>query len=162
MNTKTKFCIAVIATCLCLIVILGGCSKSKNEVPDPGFAQVVNPLVTVDSAEDMEKHLGYSIPVLEKEVDTYIVLVIDGVADSGRIRYADGSDFNIKKGTGDISGIYGGVYEGEKTISGVVVSFFCYEDIHYAIWEKDGVAFSLTGATALEEDVAALINYEQN
>ena len=160
MNTKTKSCITVIAACLFLIVILGGCSKT--EVPDPGFAQVVNPLVTVDSVEEMEKHLGYAVPVLEKEVGTYIVLVIDGIADSGRIRYAGGSDFNIKKGNGDISGIYGGVAEGEKTISGVVVSFFCYEDIHYAIWEKDGFAFSLTGATALEEDVAALINYEQN
>ena len=156
-TTKAKNCRVILVACLCLMVLLCGCGGSRNEVPDSGLVQVINPLVTVDSVEDMEEYLGYTVPVLEKEADSHIVLVIDGAAESGRIRYADGSDFNIGQGTGDISGIYGGVPEGEKTISGVAVSFFTFEDMRYAIWEKDGFAFSLTGAAALEQDVAALI-----
>lgn len=155
------------AACLCLCVLLSGCGKAQNEVPDNGFVQMGNPLVTVDSAGEMEAKLGYAVPVLEKDVEAYIVLVIDGAAESGRIRYADGCVFNIKQGSGDISGIYGGVLEDEKIfgyevknggiIGGTLVSFYVYEDVRYAVWEKDGFAFSLTGAQTLEDDVAALI-----
>ena len=57
----------------------------------------------------------------------------------------------------DACGIYGGVLEKAETISGVTVSFLTYEDIRYAIWEKDGFTFSLTGGEALAQEVAALI-----
>ena len=142
-------------TCLCLIALMSGCGGQK---PDPGFVQMGNPLVTVASAEEMEAQLGYAVPVLDKDVSDYIVLVIDGVTESGRIRYADGSDFNIKQGSGDISGIYGGAQEEEMEIDGVAVTFFRFEDIRYAIWEKDGFAFSLSGGETLKEDVTALIH----
>lgn len=141
--------------CLSLVFLLGGCGQ--GDAPAPGFVQMVNPLVTVDSVREMEQRLGYAVPVLEKEVDSYIVLVIDGTANSGRIRYANGSDFNIKRGTGDISGIYGGILESETTVNGISVSFYVYEDTRYAIWETGGFTFSLTGGTDLSEDVAALI-----
>ena len=128
---------------------------------------MVNPLVTVNSAEEMEAKLGYTVPVLKKDVDSYIVLVIEGTAESGRIHYTDGSVFNIKQGSGDISGIYGGVLEDERIlgyevknggiIGGTLVSFYVYEDTRYAIWEKDGFTFSLTGTAALEDEIAALI-----
>ena len=147
----------VVGACLCALVLLSGCGQQQNEATDPGFVQMVNPLVTVNSVQEMEEQLGYTVPVLEKEVTDYIVLVIDGKADSGRIRYADGCDFTIKQGSGDVSGIYGGTKECEVAIGGIAVSFWVYEDIRYAIWEKDGFAFSLTGAETLEEDVAELI-----
>lgn len=158
---------AVAAACLCAAILLVGCGEQQNEAPDSGFVQMVNPLVTVNSAQEMEKYLGYPVPVLEKDVDAYIVLVIDGIAESGRIHYADGSVFNIKRGTGDISGIYGGILEENKIIGsdvqngniigGTLVSFFVYEDTRYAIWETDGLSFSLTGNAALEDDIAALL-----
>ena len=155
MNKRNMKACRVVMTCLCLIALMSGCGGQK---PDPGFVQMGNPLVTVASAEEMEAQLGYTVPVLDKDVSDYIVLVIDGAAESGRIRYADGSDFNIKQGSGDISGIYGGAQEEEMEIDGVAVTFFRFEDIRYAIWEKDGFAFSLSGGETLKEDVAALIH----
>ena len=155
MNQRNMKACRVVMTCLCLIALMSGCSGQK---PDPGFVQMGNPLVTVASAEEMEAQLGYTVPVLDKDVSDYIVLVIDGAAESGRIRYADGSDFNIKQGSGDISGIYGGAQEEELEIDGVAVTFFRFEDIRYAIWEKDGFAFSLSGGETLKEDVTALIH----
>ncbi len=148
----------IILMALCLAFALVGCGTEQNEAPDAGFVQVVNPLVSVESVGEMEEKLGYSVPVLEKDVESYIVLVIDGDCESGRIRYADGSDFNIKKGSGDISGIYGGVLETEENIHGVTVSFYVYEELRYAIWERDGFAYSLTGGAALSADVAALLS----
>ena len=155
MNQRNMKACRVVMTCLCLIALMSGCGGQK---PDPGFVQMGNPLVTVASAEEMEAQLGYTVPVLDKDVSDYIVLVIDGAAESGRIRYADGSDFNIKQGSGDISGIYGGAQEEELEIDGVAVTFFRFEDIRYAIWEKDGFAFSLSGGETLKEDVTALIH----
>ena len=143
--------------CLCLAVLFSGCSNKQDTASHPGFVQAVNPLVIVDSIQEMEQYLGYDIPILEKDVDSHIVLVIDGSAESGRIRYTDGSIFNIKRGTGDISGIYGGTREAEEVIHGVSVSFYQFEDIHYAIWEASGFTYSLTGGTTLRDDVAALI-----
>ena len=155
MNKRNMKACRVVMTCLCLIALMSGCGGQK---PDPGFVQMGNPLVTVASAEEMEAQLGHTVPVLDKDVSDYIVLVIDGAAESGRIRYADGSDFNIKQGSGDISGIYGGAQEEEMEIDGVAVTFFRFEDIRYAIWEKDGFAFSLSGGETLKEDVTALIH----
>ena len=149
--------VLILMLCLCLMASLIGCGQKQNETPDTGWAQMGNPLVTVDSLEAMESKLGYAVPALDKEVASFIVLVIGGTAESGRIRYADGSDFNIKKGSEDISGIYGGVLEKEETLGGVSVSFMVMEDIHYAIWVKDGFSYSLTGSDHLAEEVAALI-----
>lgn len=142
------------AVCVCC-TLLAGCGAETNESEE--FVQITNPLVTVDSVQEMEAQLGYTVPQLDKAVDTYIVLVIDGSAESGRIRYADGTDFNIKQGSGDISGIYGGTQEGETNINGISVSLWVYEDIHYALWEANGFTHSLAGAEISEADLAALI-----
>ena len=150
-----KHLAAILAACLCL-VLLAGCAEKQEQAPNTGFVQMGNPLVEVASLQEMEEKLSYSVPVLDKAVDTYIVLVTGGTAQQGRIRYADGASFDMKQGTGDISGIYGGVLEKAETISGVTVSFLTYEDIRYAIWEKDGFTFSLTGGEALAQEVAAL------
>lgn len=132
-------------------------SCSNADVPKPESLQVVNPLMKVDSVAEMEKYLDFSIPVLEKEAETYLVLVFDGYPQSGRIRYTDGAVFNVKYGTGDISGIYGGVSEKEEKIEGVTVSFFNYNDIRYAIWENEDFTYSLTGGEKLEEEISELL-----
>lgn len=153
MNTVKKMFGRALLVSFCL-TLLCGCRAEKV---DYGYSQVVNPIVEVGSVQEMEERLGYSVPVLEKSVEVYIVLVIDGAAESGRIRYSDGSIFNIQRGSGDISGIYGGVLEAEEVIAGIAVSVYAYEGLRYAIWEKDGFAYSLTGGDALLDDVAALI-----
>ncbi len=155
MNTNTKRLLAVMMVVACMAAMLAGCGGA--EAPDAGFVQMGNPLVEVASASEMEEKLGHSVPVLDKEVETYIVLVIDGKADTGRIHYKDGSLFNIKKGSGDISGIYGGTLESEQAIGGVTVSFYRYEGQSYAIWADGGFTYSLSRSPTLQEDVAALI-----
>ena len=145
--------------CLSLLItgsLLSGCGQ-RNAAPDPEFVQVFNPMMEVSSVKEMEEYLDFSIPVLDKEVDRYIVLVIDGYPTMGRIYYTDGGVFSIQYGTGDISGIYGGSLEKTEPVNGVKVSYYTYEATRYALWETNGFTYSLTGGIALEEEVAALI-----
>ena len=146
--------IALLCIALCSLMTIG-CGKSG--APRPDKVQVVNPLMEVASLEEMEQYLDYSVPVLEKEVDAYIVLVFDGYPQMGRIRYADGAVFNIQYGSGDISGIYGGTLESTEACGEVEVSYYVYEELHYALWETGGFTFSLSGGEDLKADVAALI-----
>ena len=147
-----------VSALLCLVIIsmftFGGCDKNK---PNPEFVQVVNPIVEVGSLNEMEEKLDFKVPALDKEAETYIVLVIDGYPAQARIKYADGSEFDMKYGSGDVSGIYGGELVKEENIEGTKVSFMKYEDISYAIWEKDGFSYSLCGNDDLADCVKALI-----
>jgi hypothetical protein len=146
--------IALLCIALCSLMTIG-CGKSG--APRPDKVQVVNPLMEVASLEEMERYLDYSVPVLEKEVDAYIVLVFDGYPQMGRIRYADGAVFNMQYGSGDISGIYGGTLESTEECGEVEVSYYVYEELHYALWETGGFTYSLSGGEDLKADVAALI-----
>lgn len=148
---------AAAAACLCLVI----CGRimmrqSHSNIPNPHYVQIANPIMEVNSIEEMEEYLDFSVPCLDKEVASYIVMVINGYPESGRIRYADGSDFNIKYGSGDISGIYGGSLEKTEKTNNVLVSYYVYENTRYAIWEKNGFTHSLTGGENLEAEVTAL------
>ena len=155
---KKAFKFLATAACVCMIT---GCGMTTNqekaEAPQPERVQVVNPMKTVNSAEEMEQYLDFSVPVLEKEVASYIVLVIDGYPEIGRIRYSDESIFNKKFGSGDISGIYGGTLEKTEETDGVTVSYYNYDTTRYAIWEEDGFTYSLTGGENLEDEVSRLL-----
>ena len=145
--------------CLSLLIVgslLSGCGQ-RNAAPDPEFVQVFNPMMEVSSVKEMEEYLDFSIPVLDKEVDRYIVLVIDGYPTMGRIYYTDGGVFSIQYGTGDISGIYGGTLEKTEPVNGVNVSYYTYEAIRYALWETGGFTYSLTGGVELDAEVTSLI-----
>ena len=155
---KKAFKILTIAACVCMLAGCGSVeNKGETNAPKPELVKVVNPLMTVSSVEEMEKYLDFSVPVLEKEAESYIVLVIDGYPQNGRIRYADGSTFNIKFGSGDVSGIYGGTLEKTEEMDGVTVSYYTYDTIRYALWEQDGFTHSLTGGENLEEEVKSLL-----
>lgn len=153
-----------IAACLCIVAIGATLlnNKSISNEPHPEQVQVANPLIEVNSVKEMADYLGFDIPKLDKEVSAYIVIVDDDRYPSiGRIEYADGSTFNMEYGSGDISGISGGKLSEEKTIDDVKVSFYIYSDdtssVKYAIWEKDGFTYSLTGSNDLESEVQSLI-----
>lgn len=155
---KKTFKILTIAAC---VGMLAGCGSVENQgetkAPQPELVKVVNPLMTVSSVEEMEQYLDFSVPVLEKEVESYIVLVIDGYPQNGRIRYADGNTFNMKYGSGDVSGIYGGTLEKTEELDGVTVSYYSYDATRYALWEQNGFTHSLTGGENLEEEVKSLL-----
>ena len=152
-----KWGVAVVAVCLavCGVVMLSQISGNK---PNPQRVQVVNPMMEVGSLNEMETCLDFSVPVLDKEIDAYIVLVVDGYPEMGQIQYWDGAKFRVKYGEGDISGIYGGVLEQAVAVGDVEVSYYTYETTRYAIWEKNGFTYSLADGENLEEDVARLIS----
>jgi hypothetical protein len=65
-----------------------------------------NPMVEYSSMAEMNKELGYTIPVpasLAKKKTTAMYLISDKTA---QINYADGSVYRVEKGKGDISGDY--------------------------------------------------------
>ena len=156
MHRKQKLALAAVCVCMVaggiLLLIRSGAQK-----PNPAPAQVVNPLMQVASREEMERYLDFAVPVLDKAVARYTVLVLDGYPTQARIAYEDGADFNMKYGTGDVSGIYGGSPVGEQTISGTKVTFYRYDTLRYALWETGGFTCSLTGGENLSAEVAALL-----
>lgn len=150
------------AACLCLTV--GGAALVGNTIfkdkPDSENVQIPNPLQEVQSLEEMENYLDFKVPILDKEVEAYIV--IDGENSKiARIEYTDGSTFNMAHGTGDISGIYGGTLQKEQEIDDIKVSFYEYEGIEntidYALWEKEGFTYSYAGMEVSVEEIQALM-----
>lgn len=132
------------AACLCLLAV-GGimfAPNHENTVPDPDLVQIPNPILTVTSVEEMEDYLDFDVPVLDKEVAAYTVLIENGYPTMGQIDYADGSEFRMQYGSGDISGIYGGTLEKIEQVDEINVSYYQYENTAYAIWEQNGFTFS--------------------
>lgn len=152
------------AACLCLM-IAGGIMLAQNsgsDVPNPELVQIPSPIITVTSVEEMEEYLDFDVPVLNKEVEAYSVLVGNSYPTIGQIDYADGSELRIKYGSGDISGIYGGTLEESKDIEGVKVDYYKYTDdttpdLTYAIWEQNGFTFSYIYANDSIADVETII-----
>ena len=147
------------AACFCLVAVAGVIFAQNRgaAAPDPDSVQIPNPILTVASAEEMEDYLDFAVPVLDKEVESYSVFVEDGYPTMGQIDYADGSEFRMQYGSGDISGIHGGVPEKSLDIEGVTVECYRYEDIAYAIWEQNGFAFSYVYTNDGSADVKSII-----
>ena len=125
--------------------------------PDPQQVQIPNPILTVASAAEMEAYLDFKVPVLEKEVEAYSVFISDGYPTMGQVDYADGSQFRIQYGSGDISGIYGGTLEESREIAGVSVAYYQYDSMSYAIWEVNGFACSYLYTNGGDAEVDLLI-----
>ena len=105
----------------------------------------------------MENYLDFDVPVLDKEVESYTVLIEDSYPTMGQIDYADGSEFRIQYGSGDISGIHGGTLEKSENVDGVKVEHYKYETITYAVWEQNGFTFSYVYTNSENIDVASII-----
>ena len=155
------------AACLCVVLasIFAFTHQSSNQ-PHPEQVQVPNPLLEVESLSEMERYLDFNVPVLDRDVESYIVIVDNSYPTVGRIVYADGSTFNMEYGTSDISGIYGGELVKTETFGKVEVSFFTYTDVEdveisYATWEHGGFTYSLSEKNVsfeqLSRDVQALM-----
>lgn len=138
-----------LAACAGVILALGISTYNNSNTaakPNPEMVQLANPLVEVNSVSEMEKYLDFSVPVLEKDVQTYIVIVTEDYPTIGQIDYADGSEYRIQYGSGDISGIYGGELVNTEETDGVKISYYTYSgidsEVAYALWEQDGYTFS--------------------
>ena len=143
---------------LCILVLLCGlvCGCQKAEQTN-SFVQIGNPIMEVTSADEMTDYLKFTIPTLDKEVAVYIVITEGNAPSIGEIRYADGCEFRMKQGNGDISGIYGGTLTGTETIAGINVSFYQYEHLTYALWESDGFSFSYIFSGDATAEIEGLI-----
>ena len=147
------------AACLCLLAAGGALliQGRGRAAPDPQQVQIPNPILTVASAAEMEAYLDFKVPVLEKEVEAYSVFISDGYPTMGQVDYADGSQFRIQYGSGDISGIYGGTLEESREIAGVSVAYYQYDSMSYAIWEVNGFACSYLYTNGGDAEVDLLI-----
>ncbi len=154
-----------IAACFCLVAFGAaafGYNSSLPTKPQPEIVQVANPLIEVNSVDEMEKYLDFEVPVLDKEVETYIVIVDENnYPKTARIEYKDGSTFNMEYGSSDISGIFGGTLEKTEKINKADVKFYTYTDdssneVEYAIWEKDGFSYSLSNSANLQAEIENL------
>lgn len=155
------------AACLCVVLAsVFAFPYQRSNPPHPEQLQTPNPLMEVTSVSEMEHYLDFRVPVLDKDVEAYIVIVDDSYPTLGRIMYADGSIFNMEYGTGDISGIYSGELVKTETFGKVEVSFFTYTgvedvEISYATWEHGGFTYSLSEKNVsfeqLSRDVQALM-----
>lgn len=133
--------IAAIAILIVLTVAVF-INKQNNVMPIEELVQITNPITEVNSLSEMRKYLGYDVPTLEKEVETYIVIGYDNYANHARIMYKDETRFDMEKGTDDVSGIYGGTLEKEENIDNINVQYYTYEDISYVIWNNKGYSYS--------------------
>lgn len=155
------------AACFCVVLAsILAFHYTGSSQPHPAQVQCPNPLLEVESLSEMERYLDFKIPVLDREVKTYIVFVDESYPTMGRIVYADGSVFSMKFGTGDISGIYGGKLAKTETVGTAAVSFFTYTsvkgvEISYATWENGGFSYSLSEESVsfeqLSRDVQTLM-----
>ena len=136
-------------------------NNAGTRKPNPQMVQVANPLIEVSSADEMKEYLDFTVPVLDKEVQNYIVIVMDNYPSIGQIDYADGSEYRIQYGSGDISGIYGGVVTDTRHVEQVEVTYYTFDnvgtEVTYATWEQEGYTFSYIYTADGENEIQQLI-----
>lgn len=154
--------IAAIAVLAIVVTNVGIISQKKGNTDTTlsSLVEISNPLTEVNSASEMKSYLGFDVPMLDKEVDSYIVIGDGKYADHARVIYKDGTRLEMEKGTGDVSGIYRASKEKEETIANVKVTFYNYENIKYANWTKDGFTYSYQNENGEvnKEEIQKLIN----
>lgn len=155
-----------LAACACLVLTLGLFAANKtalpiSNAPHPEKVEVANPIIEVNSTEEMEAYLDFSLPLLEKAVKTYSVIVTDDYPTIGQIDYEDGSEFRIQYGSEDVSGIYGGKETATEEVSDVTVCYYTASsvdsEITYALWEEDGYSFSYVYTGDGQNEISSLI-----
>lgn len=147
-----------VAACLCVAAVSGAVLLHGDEglIPDPAPVEVTNPIITVETVEEMEGYLDFPVPVLDKETAAFSVLVVQGYPVLGQVEYADGSLFRVQYGSEDVSGIYGGETVETREMSGVQVECRTFEGSPYAVWKDEGFSFSYTGDVSEVENLIGL------
>lgn len=147
-----------VAACLCVAAVSGAALLHGEErlTPDPAPVEVTNPIITVNTVEEMEEYLDFPVPVLDKETAALSVLVVQGYPVLGQVEYADGSLYRVQYGSEDVSGIYGGETVETRDAAGVQVECRIFEGTSYAVWTDEGFSFSYTGDVGEVETLVGL------
>ena len=141
-----KRLIIIIVFCVCMMfaaiaMFIGG-SKQQDSTKKAKRLEIPNPLTEVKSLSEMNKYLGYTIPVMNKKVEKYIVIGEGKYATHARIIYEDQSEFDMEKGSDDVSGIYGASIIEEKEIKKVKVTFHKKDETRYVTYTTDMYSYS--------------------
>lgn len=84
--------------------------------------------------------------LFQKNVKTYIVIGSGKYATHGRIIYNDDSAFEIEKSKEDVSGIYGGTLEKEKTIAGIPIKINTFWKYKICTWQYKDFSYSYSSS----------------
>lgn len=118
------------AACLCLCLCAAMVMRLTGTPP-----KMTSAVMEVASPAEMEKYLGYAVPMLEgKTADIYTLRTSGEYAETGSVLYSDGSSFQItRRDSAPPEDSYT-----VEDISGVPV-YFGWEDGHqYAAWTYNG------------------------
>ena len=111
-----------------------------NSMNYNNVVQIPNPIVSIDSLNELSNYLGLSTEKFDfkeiKKINKYQNEIF------GEIIYKDDSTLRISKGKSDNSGIYGSSLVEETVINNVEVQIYSLEKIEYATWQKDGYSYS--------------------
>ena len=141
-----KRLIIIIVFCVCMMfaaiaMFIGG-GKQQDSTKKAKRLEIPNPLTEVKSLSEMNKYLGYTIPVMNKKVEKYIVIGEGKYATHARIIYEDQSEFDMEKGSDDVSGIYGASIIEEKEIKKIKVTFHKKDETRYITYTTDMYSYS--------------------
>lgn len=158
-----KRLIIIIVFCVCMMVaaiamFIGG-SKQKSTKEKSTRLEIPNPLTEVKTISEMNQYLGFTIPVMDKKVEKYIVIGEGKYATHARIIYQDQTEFDMEKGKADVSGIYGGEIIEEKEINKVKVKFNKKDETRYVTYTTDMYSYSYSkeNADITDEEVKELL-----
>lgn len=87
--------VSALAACLCVCICAAALVVHFNK-PSEGLVSVSSPVFQVDSAEEMIKYLGFSLPLQSgKTASEFYLYAYDDYAQFGEIVYTDGSKFRM-------------------------------------------------------------------
>ncbi len=153
------------------VIILARSEDKKTELlQEKDVARITNPVNEVKSVSEIEKTIDLSVPVLEKKVDSYLVIdenseyaystTSEGTEESndkiGRILYSDGSIFSIGRNS-KVSGMFDGTLTKSITINDIKIELYDLEGISYAEWNNDDIFYSYTASS--EENIEEVLKY---
>ncbi|MBQ8132022.1 MAG: hypothetical protein IJ193_05995 [Bacilli bacterium] len=138
--------VVIIIGCICMLVaaiamFIGG-NKQSNNTKKPTRLEIPNPLTEVKTVSEMNQYLGFTIPVMDKKVEKYIVIGEGKYATHARIIYEDQSEFDMEKGSNDVSGIYGGDKIEEKVYNNITVTFYKKDKTNYITYQTKEYSYS--------------------
>ncbi len=154
-NIKYLFagCACTCAFIFGVIMLTRNGDKNIEILQEKDSVKIVNPINEVTSVDEIEKNIGLSVPLLEKEVDSY--LVIDENDDKiGRILYSDSSVFSIGR-KNKVSGMFGGTLTRIVVINNIKVELYDLDGIKYAEWNNGDIFYSYTASS--EENIEKTI-----
>lgn len=124
-----------------------------NSMNYNNVVQIPNPIVSIDSLNELSNYLGLST----KDFDFKEIKSINKYQNEifGEVIYKDDSTLRISRGKSDNSGIYGSSLVEETIINNVEVKIYSCGKTEYATWQKDGYSYSYRKSS--EENIKDII-----